>query len=62
MINGIVSGDTDNEGVIEAIPKRKAEDLVQVIRSRMHIAVLVRVISLHASSLTIISVLQLQMN
>ena len=36
MINGIVSGDTDNEGIIQAIPKRKAEDLVQVIRSGMH--------------------------
>ena len=31
-----VSGETDNEGVIQAIPKRKAEDLVQVIRSRMY--------------------------
>ena len=36
MIHGIVDGDTDNEGVIQAIPKRKAEDLVQVIRSGMH--------------------------
>jgi predicted RecA/RadA family phage recombinase len=36
MINGIVSGDIDNEGIIQAIPKRKAEDLVQVIRSGMH--------------------------
>jgi hypothetical protein len=36
MIHGIVSGETDNEGVIKAIPKRKAEDLVQVIRSGMH--------------------------
>jgi phage-related minor tail protein len=36
MINGIVSGETDNEGVIQAIPKRKAEDLVQVIRSGMY--------------------------
>jgi len=36
MIHGIVSGETDNEGVIQAIPKRKAEDLVQVIRSGMH--------------------------
>ncbi len=35
MIHGIVSGETDNEGVIQAIPKRKAEDLVQVIRSGM---------------------------
>jgi len=36
MIHGIVGGETDNEGVIQAIPKRKAEDLVQVIRSGMH--------------------------
>jgi len=36
MIRGIVSGETDNEGVIQAIPKRKAEDLVQVIRSGMY--------------------------
>ncbi|HZD34809.1 MAG TPA: PH domain-containing protein [Nitrososphaeraceae archaeon] len=36
MIHGIVSGETDNEGVIQAIPKRKAEDLVQVIRSGMY--------------------------
>jgi hypothetical protein len=36
MIHGIVAGETDNEGVIQAIPKRKAEDLVQVIRSGMY--------------------------
>ena len=36
MINGLVSGDRDNEGVIRAIPKRKAEDLVEVIRSGMY--------------------------
>jgi len=36
MIHGIVSGETDNEGIIQAIPKRKAEDLIQVIRSGMH--------------------------
>jgi len=36
MIDGIVSGDNDHEGVIEAIPKRKAEDVVQIIRSGMH--------------------------
>jgi Bacterial PH domain len=36
MIHGIVSGETDNEGVIQAIPKRKAEDLVQVIRSGIY--------------------------
>jgi Short C-terminal domain len=36
MIDGIVSGEDDHEGIIEAIPKRKAEDVVQVIRSGMH--------------------------
>jgi hypothetical protein len=36
MIDGIVSGEDDQEGIIEAIPKRKAEDVVQVIRSGMH--------------------------
>jgi hypothetical protein len=36
MIDGIVSGENDHEGIIEAIPKRKAEDVVQVIRSGMH--------------------------
>ena len=36
MIHGIISCETDNEGVIQAIPKRKAEDLVQVIRSGMY--------------------------
>jgi hypothetical protein len=36
MIDGIVSGEDDNEGIIEAIPKRKAEDVVQIIRSGMH--------------------------
>jgi hypothetical protein len=36
VIQGIVSGETDSEGVIQAIPKRKAEDLIQVIRSGMH--------------------------
>lgn len=36
MVHGIVDGETDNEGVIQAIPKRKAEDLVQVIRSGMY--------------------------
>ena len=36
MIDGIVSGENDHQGVIEAIPKRKAEDVVQVIRSGMH--------------------------
>jgi hypothetical protein len=36
MIDGVVSGENDHEGVIEAISKRKAEDVVQVIRSGMH--------------------------
>lgn len=36
MIDGIVNGENDHEGMIEAIPKRKAEDVVQVIRSGMH--------------------------
>jgi Leucine-rich repeat (LRR) protein len=36
MFDGIVGGENDHEGVIEAIPKRKAEDVVQVIRSGMH--------------------------
>jgi hypothetical protein len=36
MIDGIVSGEKDQEGIIEAVPKRKAEDVVQVIRSGMH--------------------------
>jgi PH (Pleckstrin Homology) domain-containing protein len=36
IVDGIVSGENDQEGLIEAIPKRKAEDIVQVIRSGMH--------------------------
>jgi len=36
MIDGIVGGENDHEGMIEAIPERKAEDVVQVIRSGMH--------------------------
>jgi Leucine-rich repeat (LRR) protein len=36
MIDGIVGGENDHEGMIEAIPKRKAEDVVQAIRSGMH--------------------------
>jgi len=36
MIDGIVGGENDHGGMIEAIPKRKAEDVVQVIRSGMH--------------------------
>ena len=36
MVDGIVSGENDQEGPIEAIPKRKAEDIVQVKGSGMH--------------------------
>jgi hypothetical protein len=36
MIDGIVSRENDHEEIIEAIPKRKAEDVVQIIRSGMH--------------------------
>src|ERR687892_1372216 len=36
MIKGIVQGENDIEDVIDAIPKRKAEDLIQVIRSGIH--------------------------
>jgi hypothetical protein len=36
IIKGIVKGENDIEGVIDAIPKRKAEDLIQVIRSGIH--------------------------
>jgi len=36
MIDGIIGGENDHQGMIEAIPKRKAEDVIQVIRSGMH--------------------------
>ena len=36
MIKGLVRGENDIEGVINAIPKRKAKDLIQVIRSGIH--------------------------
>ncbi|MFY9964664.1 MAG: PH domain-containing protein [Nitrososphaeraceae archaeon] len=36
MIHGIIHGDNDNEGVIQAIPKVKAQDLIEVIRFGMH--------------------------
>jgi hypothetical protein len=36
MIKGIVKGENDIEGVINAIPKRKAKDLIQVMRSGIH--------------------------
>jgi hypothetical protein len=35
MMDSIVEGEDDQEGIIEAIPKDKAEDLVEIIRSRM---------------------------
>jgi hypothetical protein len=36
MIHGIIHGNNDHEGVIQAIPKAKAEDLIEVIRFEMH--------------------------
>lgn len=36
MIHGMVSGRNDHDGVIQAIPKAKAEDVLEVIRSGMH--------------------------
>jgi hypothetical protein len=36
MIHEIVSGKNEHEGVINAIPKARAEDLLEVIRSGMH--------------------------
>jgi hypothetical protein len=36
MIHGIMHGNNDNEGVIQAIPKVKAQDLIEVIRFGMH--------------------------
>jgi hypothetical protein len=35
MMDSIVEGEDDTEGIIEAIPKDKAEDLVEIIRSGM---------------------------
>jgi PH (Pleckstrin Homology) domain-containing protein/putative oligomerization/nucleic acid binding protein len=35
MMDSIVDGEDDQGGVIEAIPKNKAEDLLEIIRSRM---------------------------
>ena len=35
MADSIVEGENDNEGLIEAIPKNKAENLVEIIRSGM---------------------------
>jgi hypothetical protein len=36
MIHGIIHGNNDNEGMIQAIPKVKAQDLIEVIRFGMH--------------------------
>lgn len=36
MIHGIIHGNNENEGVIQAIPKAKAEDLIEVIRFGIH--------------------------
>ena len=36
MLHGIIHGSNDHEGVIQAIPKAKAEDLIEVIRFGMH--------------------------
>ena len=36
MIHDIIHGNSDHEGVIQAIPKVKAEDLIEVIRFGMH--------------------------
>lgn len=36
MIHGIIHGNNDNEGAIQAIPKVKAQDLIEVIRFGMH--------------------------
>lgn len=36
MIHDIIHGNNDHEGVIQAIPKAKAEDLIEVIRFGMH--------------------------
>ena len=35
MMDSIVAGENDPEGIIEAIPKDKAEDLLEIIRSGM---------------------------
>jgi hypothetical protein len=35
MMDSIVEGEDDAEGIIEAIPKNKAEDLLEIIRSGM---------------------------
>ncbi|MDR4512707.1 MAG: PH domain-containing protein [Nitrososphaeraceae archaeon] len=36
IADSIVKGENDQEGIIEAIPKDKAEDLIEIIRSGMH--------------------------
>jgi hypothetical protein len=35
MMDSVVEGEDDHEGIIEAIPKDKAEDLLEIIRSGM---------------------------
>ena len=35
MMDSIIEGEDDQTGIIEAIPKDKAEDLVEIIRSGM---------------------------
>ena len=36
MIDSIIEGEDDETGIIESIPKDKAEDLLEIIRSGMH--------------------------
>ena len=36
MIHGMIHGNNDHEGMIQAIPKAKAEDLIEVIRFGIH--------------------------
>jgi hypothetical protein len=36
MMDSIIEGEDDQTGIIEAIPKDKAEDLLEIIRSGMH--------------------------
>jgi len=36
MMDSVIEGEDDQSGIIEAIPKDKAEDLLEIIRSGMH--------------------------
>jgi putative oligomerization/nucleic acid binding protein len=36
MMDSMIEGEDDQTGIIEAIPKDKAEDLLEIIRSEMH--------------------------